>query len=347
MHAPSPLSRRSSSLLTRALALQYLDLALEAHRHPVRHPRRLAEVGAVGRAGRRVGRLDVRHEDVLQEAAPHLCASSPTRRAAHDAQVLTLARSRRTSRSSLSLSRSLDSHSLAPLRLSSPHTLSCRTCGDWAGSTSTWTNINSSGAVAAKYPTCADAVRDPAAFVEAYFEINYLTGASIDSLARALERSADESALLERSLLGLSARAGEEAVLACLEGFTGTIVNCIARIIYCMGRRELSPCTASAREARALARLPRQQLSSLPLALLELSQLPGMPAARDVESTTREASSRLRAGRRAAAARGVRAGVALEKAKRAPRSCRRRKKWMVSKYIASFRECVVLKERTR
>ena len=97
VHAPSPLSRRSSSLLTRALALQYLDLALEAHRHPVRHPRRLAEVGAVGRAGRRVGRLDVRHEDVLQEAAPHLCASSPTRRAAHDAQVLTLARSRRTS----------------------------------------------------------------------------------------------------------------------------------------------------------------------------------------------------------------------------------------------------------
>ncbi|GAA5896069.1 hypothetical protein JCM8208_007517 [Rhodotorula glutinis] len=53
-------------------------------------------------------------------------------------------------------------------------TFDITTCGDWAGPASTWNSVASSGTVAAKYPTCADAVRDPAAFVEAYFVINYL-----------------------------------------------------------------------------------------------------------------------------------------------------------------------------
>ena len=51
------------------------------------------------------------------------------------------------------------------------------TCVTWAASTSTWNNVASSGPVAGQYATCAQAVQDPAAFDEAYFEINYLRGA--------------------------------------------------------------------------------------------------------------------------------------------------------------------------
>ncbi|BGP48222.1 hypothetical protein JCM10450v2_004094 [Rhodotorula kratochvilovae] len=53
-------------------------------------------------------------------------------------------------------------------------TFDITTCGTWAVSTSTWNNVASSGPVAAQYATCAQAVQDPAAFDEAYFEINYL-----------------------------------------------------------------------------------------------------------------------------------------------------------------------------
>ncbi|BGP48237.1 hypothetical protein JCM10450v2_004109 [Rhodotorula kratochvilovae] len=53
-------------------------------------------------------------------------------------------------------------------------TFDITTCGTWAGSTSTWNNVASSGPVAVQYATCAQAVQDPAAFDEAYFEINYL-----------------------------------------------------------------------------------------------------------------------------------------------------------------------------
>jgi hypothetical protein len=45
-------------------------------------------------------------------------------------------------------------------------------------SPSTWKSTTSSGSCISKYPTCADAVRDPAAFAEAYFDINHLSGAS-------------------------------------------------------------------------------------------------------------------------------------------------------------------------
>ncbi|KPV74649.1 glycoside hydrolase family 16 protein [Rhodotorula graminis WP1] len=62
----------------------------------------------------------------------------------------------------------------APLAIDLISTLANLTCGDWAGPTATCANVGSSGSAAADYPTCADAVRDPAAFVEAYFEINYL-----------------------------------------------------------------------------------------------------------------------------------------------------------------------------
>ncbi|GAA6057739.1 hypothetical protein JCM3770_001715 [Rhodotorula araucariae] len=53
-------------------------------------------------------------------------------------------------------------------------TFDITTCGDWAGSQAVWRDASVSGAVYPKYKTCAAANADPAAFVEAYFEINYL-----------------------------------------------------------------------------------------------------------------------------------------------------------------------------
>ncbi|GAA6034149.1 hypothetical protein JCM8097_000720, partial [Rhodosporidiobolus ruineniae] len=52
-------------------------------------------------------------------------------------------------------------------------TLNISICGRMAGKQATWQSASASGAQCyAKYPTCADAVRDPAAFAEAYFEVN-------------------------------------------------------------------------------------------------------------------------------------------------------------------------------
>ncbi|TNY24628.1 concanavalin A-like lectin/glucanase domain-containing protein [Rhodotorula diobovata] len=54
-------------------------------------------------------------------------------------------------------------------------TFDITTCGDWAGETGTWHDSYLSGpGVYPKYATCAAANADPAAFKEAYFEINYL-----------------------------------------------------------------------------------------------------------------------------------------------------------------------------
>ncbi|GAA5996540.1 glycoside hydrolase family 16 protein [Rhodotorula paludigena] len=53
-------------------------------------------------------------------------------------------------------------------------TFDITTCGDWAGNDAVWTDPAQSGSCATKYATCADAVADPNAFAEAYFEISYV-----------------------------------------------------------------------------------------------------------------------------------------------------------------------------
>ncbi|BGP55769.1 hypothetical protein JCM8202v2_003376 [Rhodotorula sphaerocarpa] len=47
-------------------------------------------------------------------------------------------------------------------------------CGDWAGIQSVFERSDLSGACYPKYATCGAAVQDPAAFTEAYFEVNYI-----------------------------------------------------------------------------------------------------------------------------------------------------------------------------
>lgn len=49
-------------------------------------------------------------------------------------------------------------------------------CGDWAGIQSVFERSDLSGACYPKYATCGAAVQDPAAFTEAYFEVNYIRG---------------------------------------------------------------------------------------------------------------------------------------------------------------------------
>ncbi|BGP40272.1 hypothetical protein JCM10450v2_004252 [Rhodotorula kratochvilovae] len=53
-------------------------------------------------------------------------------------------------------------------------TFDITTCGDWAGNQAVWQDASLSGPVYPKYKTCAAANADPAAFPEAYFEVNYL-----------------------------------------------------------------------------------------------------------------------------------------------------------------------------
>ncbi|GAA5873964.1 hypothetical protein JCM8547_001589 [Rhodosporidiobolus lusitaniae] len=47
-------------------------------------------------------------------------------------------------------------------------------CGDWAGLDSVWQDQWQSGACYPKYANCAAALRDPAAFGSAYFDVNYI-----------------------------------------------------------------------------------------------------------------------------------------------------------------------------
>ncbi|GAA6021012.1 hypothetical protein JCM10207_003888 [Rhodosporidiobolus poonsookiae] len=53
-------------------------------------------------------------------------------------------------------------------------TFDITTCGDWAGQDSVWRDPLQSGKCYPKYKTCSAAVQDPAAFKEAYFEVNYV-----------------------------------------------------------------------------------------------------------------------------------------------------------------------------
>ncbi|CEQ39518.1 SPOSA6832_01060, partial [Sporobolomyces salmonicolor] len=50
------------------------------------------------------------------------------------------------------------------------------TCGDWAGIDSVFQASDLSGACYPKYANCAAANMDPAAFAQAYFEVNYIKG---------------------------------------------------------------------------------------------------------------------------------------------------------------------------
>ncbi|BGP16338.1 hypothetical protein JCM10213_004879 [Rhodosporidiobolus nylandii] len=53
-------------------------------------------------------------------------------------------------------------------------------CGRMAGKASTWKSATASGpSCYAKYPTCADAAADPAAFTDAYFDVEYIKVFSI------------------------------------------------------------------------------------------------------------------------------------------------------------------------
>ncbi|GAA5975979.1 hypothetical protein JCM11641_002856 [Rhodosporidiobolus odoratus] len=59
-------------------------------------------------------------------------------------------------------------------------TLDITTCGDWAGLDSVWQDSLQSGSTCyPKYKNCGAAVQDPAAFSEAYFEINAIKGKTI------------------------------------------------------------------------------------------------------------------------------------------------------------------------
>ncbi|GAA5898049.1 hypothetical protein JCM6882_003315 [Rhodosporidiobolus microsporus] len=53
-------------------------------------------------------------------------------------------------------------------------TLNITICGRMAGKTSTWRSASGSGSCYPRYATCADAAMDPAAFSEAYFDVNYI-----------------------------------------------------------------------------------------------------------------------------------------------------------------------------
>ncbi|GAA5983400.1 hypothetical protein JCM10908_000274 [Rhodotorula pacifica] len=55
-------------------------------------------------------------------------------------------------------------------------------CGEWAGIDGVFQRSDLSGACYPQYANCAAAVQDPAAFAEAYFEVNYLRGMSYTTL---------------------------------------------------------------------------------------------------------------------------------------------------------------------
>lgn len=53
-------------------------------------------------------------------------------------------------------------------------TFDITTCGDWAGIDGVFQRGDLSGSCYPQYANCAAAVQDPAAFSEAYFEVNYI-----------------------------------------------------------------------------------------------------------------------------------------------------------------------------
>ena len=98
-----------------------------------------------------------------------LCASKLTRRAPLVSQDIT------------SVFASLSPRARSPpnpsLTLSSSSSRS--TCGDWAGNQYVWQDADASGPVYPRWSTCASANADPVAFRAAFFEVNYLKGASL------------------------------------------------------------------------------------------------------------------------------------------------------------------------